>query len=241
MAAKRTIVEVPCSVCGGGFRKHEVMGQYTQKWPDNPGEIDGIHVYQIVRCRGCDIVRFRIHSESEENRDQETGQLEPFDIVIFPDPNEGKKTGRGPESFGDAAETLVPVVVLKMYQETIACLNAGANTLAGGGLRATVEAICQEQKVTGATLKARIDNLVTNGVLAKAQADFLHEERSIGNEALHQMKTPSEEDIEDGLKIVEGMLNTIYVLPSHAARLKGKRAATTPVTLTSSPTKKTTK
>ena len=121
----------------------------------------------------------------------------------------------------------VPDDVRKMYHETIACLNAAANTLTAGGLRATVEAICKHQKIKGRNLKKRINGLAEAGVLAQAQADYLHEERYMGNDALHELKTPSKQDLEDGLKIVEGLMTTLYVLPMHAARLKAKRAKAT--------------
>jgi hypothetical protein len=52
----------------------------------------------------------------------------------------------------------------------------------------------------------------------------LHEERYIGNDALHEMITPTKQDLEDGLKIVETIMNAIYVLPKRAARLKSNRA-----------------
>ena len=118
-----------------------------------------------------------------------------------------------------------------MYMETIKCFNAGAFTLAGGGLRAIVEAICQDRQVTGKDLATKIEALVKQGYLVQAQADLLHEERYIGNFALHEMKTPTKEDLEDGLKIIEGLMNTIYVLPLHAARLKDKRGNAGPLLL----------
>ena len=54
---------------------------------------------------------------------------------------------------------------------------------------------------------------------------MLHEERYLGNSALHELATPSAQDIEDGLTIVEGLINTIYILPSNAKRLKHHREA----------------
>ncbi len=91
-------------------------------------------------------------------------------------------------------------------------MNAGALILTGGGLRAIVEAICIDQNVTEGNLQARIDDLVSRGLLARPQAELLHEERYkryIGNEALHEVSLPAKGDIEDGLFIVEGLLNTI--------------------------------
>jgi hypothetical protein len=110
-----------------------------------------------------------------------------------------------------------------MYRETVDALNADVRTLAGGGLRAVVEAICIDKKIDSASLLKRIDELAKQGYLTKAQADLLHEERYLGNSALHEMATPSPQDIEDGLGIVEGLINTIYILPAKAKRLKDRR------------------
>ena len=55
--------------------------------------------------------------------------------------------------------------------------------------------------------------------------NLLHEERYLGNASLHELTTPSARDIEDGLGIIEGLINTIYILPSKAKRLKDRREA----------------
>ena len=59
-----------------------------------------------------------------------------------------------------------------------------------------------------------------------SQAALLHEERYLGNAALHELETPSKQAIEDGLGIVEGLMNTIYILPHKAERLRSRRQET---------------
>jgi hypothetical protein len=118
---------------------------------------------------------------------------------------------------------LIPTPVWKMYKETINALNANIRTLAGGGLRATVEAICQHYGIKDGNLEKKIDKLAKRNLLTAAQAEFLHLGRFLGNYALHEMETPSPQDLEDGLGIVEGLMNTIYILPSKAERLKKSR------------------
>jgi hypothetical protein len=86
-----------------------------------------------------------------------------------------------------------------------------------------VEAICIDRKVSGQDLQKKIDDLVSKGLLEKPQADLLHEERYIGNAALHEILPPAKQEIEDGLVIVEGLMNTIHILPLRAERLREKR------------------
>ena len=66
-----------------------------------------------------------------------------------------------------------------MYKETIDALNANIRKLAGGGLRATVEAICLNKNIKDGHLQNKIDELVKQQLLTTTQADLLHEERYI--------------------------------------------------------------
>jgi hypothetical protein len=182
---------------------------------DGPRTHDEYH--QLLQCGGCEVIRYHRFSLPFDVYDLEAA----YDDALFPgaDPNAQKHAVMDVEEGSD----VIPELVWKMYQETIDCFNAKANTLAAAGLRATVEAICTHQQINAKNLEKKIDGLVQAGVLAQKQADHLHEERYLGNEAVHEMRTPRKQDLLDGLRIVEGLLNTLYVLPTHADRLKARR------------------
>lgn len=230
MSKQSEIVRIQCSRCGGDPKNHTVESEHSVHHGND--EIDVWNTYQIIKCMGCDNIRFRQYETCSESRDYETGKLEEYAEAVFP--------GSGPQKHLPIDTSGFPDDVGKMYLETVMCFNAGSNTLAGGGLRATVEALCLQQQVKGKNLQERIDALVGHGVLAKVQADLLHEERYIGNEALHEMLTPSDQDLNDGLEIVEGLLRTVYVLPVHASRLKQRRTtnASSKVAASEKPKKK---
>jgi hypothetical protein len=212
-------VSVRCSECGNGYRNHAVLFEVNQGYGDDCG-VDHYEYHQLIRCLGCDTVKYRRFSIGQEC-DSTTGEHLQYGEHVFPS-DELEPGKRQVSTFGDEEDS-IPATVRKMYKETIICLNAKARTLAGGGLRATVEAICLDQGLQKGTLISKIDELVSRGLLTKSQADYLHEERYIGNAALHELETPSNEDIELGLTIVEGLLNTIYVLPAKAEQLKKRR------------------
>jgi len=205
------LAKLPCIECGGGPRNHEIVREYEQQWSTEDDQ--GAATYQICICRGCETVRFREVSWNTFDLDS-TGQP-ATSVKIYPEVPETERTSAEVDDFPDQ--------VGRIYLETVRALNAGALILAGGGLRAIVEAICIDQKVSGRNLQEKIDALVANALLAKPQADLLHEERYIGNAALHEISPPGKVDIEDGLLIVEGLLNTIYTLPGRAERLRRKR------------------
>jgi hypothetical protein len=206
------IVKTQCLNCGGQPKNHSILKNYAYHW-DSVDDRGGGN-YQICQCNGCEAIRFRYTywNEAEDYR-PESGEIEEHE-VLYP---EAPKAERKP-----ILMDLFPDSVQRIYEETIKAFNAGALILAGAGLRAIVEAICLERNLKG-NLEDKIDALVSGGLLARTQADLLHEERYIGNAAIHEIKTPAKRDIIDGLGIIEGLLNTIYVLPEHAKRLKAKR------------------
>lgn len=205
-------VRIECDECGGGFRNHEVVcehvhhggSEHSYQW----GERD-----QICKCLGCDAIRFRRETWNSDDLDED-GDPETS-VRVFPSPS-GRRS---------AAQRLqgLPDPVGRIYNETVIAFSASARTLAGGGLRAIVEAVCLQKRIPGANLQKRIDALASAGLLAQAQADLLHEERYLGNAALHEMDEPALKDIEAGLEIIETLLSTIYIAPMQAARLRRQR------------------
>lgn len=226
MAEKEKTVRVRCTDCGGGHRNHRVLHDHKKSYGEPDGGWDHDEHHQLIECMGCESVRYYCFSIGQDC-DEYTNQREPYNEHVYPS-NEPDAERRMPVDFGEevmakTGRPLVPENVWKMYRETIDCLNAKARTLAGGGLRATVEAICLSQGIANGNLQAKIDELAKRSLLTASQAELLHEERYIGNAALHEMSTPTPQDIEDGLRIVEGLINAIYILPSKAQALRNRR------------------
>lgn len=208
------VVKVMCSKCGGGVRNHKVLREFEDKW--NNEDMAGGTTYQIVQCQGCDEIRFRTDSWFSEDYDPETG-APTSTIHVYPEHTEDAR-----KPMVDGSSDLPPVVD-RIYRETITAFNAGTLILAGAGLRAIVEAICINANAPGGNLSQKIDGLVKLNLLAKPQAELLHEERYIGNTAVHEVEPPARKHIEDGLAIVETLLNTMYIARASADRLRESR------------------
>jgi hypothetical protein len=209
-----------CTNCGTGERRHLIVASYRDEWSSSEDGEYGHDDYLIARCCGCELVKFILKSwvgiagcdpleEGEET------------IRIYP----REMSGRSSEhTFGALNLHLaLPDKVSQMHNETVKALNVGAYTLGGAGLRAIVEALCLDQGVAGRNLQQKIDALVSSGKLAKSQADHLHEERFLGNAAVHELERLTARDLEDGLEIIEGLLKTIYILPRNAAAMRKRR------------------
>jgi hypothetical protein len=216
MASEET-VQCLCASCGQPNNCHRVLHQVVRSFSEGPGEPEVEKEYhRFVECMGCGSLKY-VRSNKIDNFDW---CQEEFGVQVYPDGSEGRATrSRGI----DLHEVRLPDKVERMYVETLRAYEADLKTLAAGGLRATMEAICLDKGVTARTLEKKIDELRELMFLTPAQAELAHEERYLGNAALHELEMPSAQSIEDGLGIVEGLISTIYVLPVKAARLRKVR------------------
>jgi hypothetical protein len=155
--------------------------------------------------------------ESWDSDSYDWNDNEPIvSLERFPPAFTDRNSMKGTEYFPDDVESL--------YDEALTVFNAGARRLAAAGLRATVEAVCKEQGCDAANLKQRIQQLVHNGSLSTTQADYLHMHRYMGNDAVHEMEAPVQQELSIALDVLESLLGTLYVLPAKADRIESSRA-----------------
>lgn len=141
--------------------------------------------YSILQCMGCDNIRFHATDWDTSLLDKDGHPIaglvfraEPFLVE--------RRAVRDLEKLA---------VVGPVYHEAILAFNASARVLAGAGLRAVVEAICQHNAIHDRGLDKKISRLTSMGILTESQAAALHELRYIGNAALHEQSTPSYEQL----------------------------------------------
>lgn len=166
--------------------------------------------YQIVECCGCGTKSFRkVISYIEEA--YQTGEDEwevPQDVTTFPAILKGHK------SLSDIQRA--PKIVREIYTQSINSIKTGSNILAGIGLRATIEAICNERSVSGKNLELRIDKLAKSGFVSQNDADRLHAIRFLGNDAAHEIQPADFGSLIAALKIVEHLIVSLYILDGDA-------------------------
>lgn len=176
-------------------------------------EAYGIHYgchYQIIQCLGCETVTFREAQWQDDEQDEETGRLH-YNVKLHPRRTVTERIDRW--------KVDLPDPVGKMYREVVNALNGDAPTLATVGMRALAEAICKDQGCTKKNLDKQIEELVSRGVLANAQADHLHIHRFMGNKAVHQVTTPPWGEMETALRVLETLIQTLYELPQLASKV----------------------
>lgn len=202
------IVQSYCGNCNG-VTNHTVLGESSESHREDY-MCDITH--QIVQCNGCDRKGFRkvfydIESAYPSSHDEDDW-IVPEDVDIYP------KELNNHNSIYHSHH--IPNIVYKIYSQVISAAKEDATILAGLGLRGTIEAICNDLEIGGKSLEVRINKLATSGYISKKDAERLHGIRFLGNDAAHQIKQPKTESLMVALKIVEHLINTVYVLDQEA-------------------------
>lgn len=166
--------------------------------------------YQIVQCCGCHTVSFRkVISDYEAAYPISEDEWEvPRDITCYP------SILKGHREIQDIWD--IPDTVREVYTQSIQAIKDSSNILAGIGLRATIEAICNDRNIAGKTLEKRIDALAKGGLISQKDSERLHAIRFLGNDAAHEIKKADPKNLLIALRIIEHLLVNIYILDGEA-------------------------
>lgn len=192
-----------CNYCKRNT-KHTILKQHS--FSSDPREYHYGVEHMLIQCLGCENIAFRKEEHDYEAYYQISEDEWEHDIKIDIYPHFIERH-KGIDNIWQ-----IPIVVRSVYQESIIAIQENAYTLAGLGLRATIEAICNEQHIIGKNLQVRINKMNTQGLISKKDAQRLHSIRFLGNDAAHEIKKAKKESVLIALKIVEHILLTLYIL-----------------------------
>jgi len=202
-------IRAVCSSCGGE-KNHIILAE--KEISDSDENMWWQAEYQIIQCQGCDHIAFRQAAmNSEDTEWTEEGLIPNEHVTIYPDPDAGRQPMD--EYFR------LPHQLQSIYLETLKALNAAQPILAGIGIRAIVETVCNERKAKGANLEKMIDDLVAQQVLTKDGAAVLHKLRSMGNKAAHEVKPHSKQQLSVAVDVVNHLLLGVYILPKYVSEM----------------------
>lgn len=178
--------------------KHSVLHKESRSHDYEPYH----QIYQIAECLGCGHMALVYKDVDGYSFIKNIyGELEySVDIDIYP------KQINPIEDYH-----FLPNKVENIYKETLVAIREKTFVLAGIGLRATLEAVCNDQDIKGDKLEEMIPKLQQTGALSEKDIDRLHSIRFLGNDAAHRLERYSAEKIDVALKIVEHLLNSIYI------------------------------
>lgn len=125
-----------------------------------------------------------------------------------------------------------------MYQETIDAFNNNLILLCSVGIRATIEAICIDKKISEGTftnpngkiiksknLDGKIHDLANKGYITSDNVEVLHELRFLGNAAVHELAITSISELSLAIDILELVIDNIYEIKHKSQKLAAKRIA----------------
>jgi hypothetical protein len=226
--SKGAELQILCSKCKTETR--HIVIQSTDingcEYIDETFSIDWNTQHQIIECQGCLEISYREETCNSEDLDFRTNKPEVF-VRIYP--------MRTCDTLFAKDFFNMPFDLKQIYEETIDCFNNQIFTLCAAGLRAIIEGICAEEgvkkglvevsdkTVKKATLEGKINGLYEKGILTKRQSEILHQHRYIGNEAIHKLITPSKEELELAIQIVEHILESVFEINHKALKLNKKR------------------
>jgi len=185
--------------------KHSILGSVSKETP--PEFYHEETKYFLLECNGCTSVSFRKEHHDYESYRQ-TGYRDEdyeYDISVEVFPHHIKNHSPIDSLFE------IPSIVESIYKESLLAIQEGAYTLAGLGLRATIEAICNDKDVKGKNLQVRINAMNRSGMISKSDAERLHAIRFMGNDAAHEIKKAKEKSVLIALRIIEHILLSVYV------------------------------
>lgn len=194
--------------------KHEIITEVSKSGTIETGDdsVDWVEEHQIIKCLGCETFSFR----TTEGTDQDYVQISATQyeyqptVNVYPNPREGRQPL--------ADKGLLPDKIQRIYEETLQSLNDTQPVLCGIGTRAIIETVCKNKSATGKDLYVKINSLVGLGVLTQDGADILHKLRTLGNDAAHEVKPHSLQELGLAFDVVDHLLLGVYILPEHAKR-----------------------
>lgn len=201
-----------CRSCHGSTR-HEML--FKHDFETAPWEYHEKTSWQVLRCLGCESIRFRTWNEDYELSTSEDDEGNPIYLTtesLYPRSLRSHKPLQNLH--------FVPEVIRNVYNQSITALEEQANILASIGLRACVEAVCNHLNISGSSLDKRIDSLFKAGHVSNTDKRRLHAIRFLGNDAAHEIREPEDRDLLIALDIVDHLLNSVFILERRARRLE---------------------
>lgn len=188
--------------------KHKIIANYIESGSEEQGHghsYDWYDEHQIIQCCGCEEISFKCIKTNSEDVDFDGETTFPWEyITYYPQRNLSQPYPN---------IEMLPLKVLRIYNETVSALNNDQRILAGIGIRALIEAVCSEQEVKGKNLKERITNLKEKSIVTIEGESALHKLRDLGNASAHEAKPYNKVQLLMALKVVEHMLDGTYIIP----------------------------
>lgn len=201
----------------------DVLHSETVKWEDrdddgNYAPIQGTDIYQMLKCRGCDSISFRNVDWIAGRCDDRGHDVPEFyfypPAVYRPEP----KWLNGLDNIIEEEQKFIYDLLKEIYNS----LHNDSRRLATMGIRALLEHIMIKKVGDQGSFAKNLDAFGAHGLISLSQEDILNAVLEAGHAAMHRSYSPTTEDLHTCMDIAESIVESIYIHPDMANKLKGK-------------------
>jgi hypothetical protein len=204
-----------CNKCLGD-RNHRILFHERTAWDDEHSGVYGGNNWSLIKCLGCDDVRFRHQHWFSEDTDFD-GTPVTYSNFYPPTQIRNKPVWADLYLTKSAGENEIRDLVEEIYL-TFA---AGALRLTVMGIRALAEKVMVEAVGDKGDFGKNSTAFFAEGYIAERQQPLFKKVLiEAGHAAMHRVWQPNIEDISTLLDILEGIMRTIYVDPHKAKRVE---------------------
>ncbi len=212
------LVKERCNKCQNST-KHEVLSIHKNEWDekifDDRGAIEHVidfaEHYATLECAGCGEIQFLRSSYCSE-----MSEYGPHSISYPP------RIAREKPKWMSGLRPPVPMNISSILGEVYVALQNNLPTLATIGTRTVLDMVMTNKIGDRKTFKKKVIDFAAEGHIASNLTDTLINALDAGNASAHRGYTADESTIEKIFDIVEGVIHTVYVLPSHSEPIKSK-------------------
>lgn len=180
----------------------------------------GVFSFQIIKCSGCGTISFR--SRNHRTKHYAYDNITEEEVFV---------AGRNYDTyFPERADNQlfvkqfpgISTSIYNVYNEIIKAYNNDSFILCASGLRTITEATCNHFQMNGDYLGQKIGNLGKHSLLNKELVDVLIAHKFLGNDAVHNLISPSKEELKLAIELFEEVLHSLFTIPFKHNDLKIK-------------------
>lgn len=226
---ERLSEKVYCRTCKTKTN-HGIIYTHEVKSAD-PFGFQWVESYHVIQCLGCDTIAFA-HEYGDEDMHSDGQWFSQ--ITVYPE--QPKNTKYKLLQVEKKKYFNVPEKLLELYEQVIEAYDREYYLLCGAGLRMLIEAICNDlgiengglydengqqrlndsgQPILSNNLEGKINGLMEKRLILPGQAKTMHAIRKIGNDTVHEIKTPSIMSLKLCIEIINNLFLNIYELDKY--------------------------
>lgn len=199
---------IQCNRCLGKTQ-HEILHETTMKQIEDDG-IEWATKFEMLQCRGCGDVTLRRTLDAVLD-----GNIpwEDNTVTYFP-----PAVSRRPPSWQQVEG--FPKNLRSVLKEIYKSLDADNVLLPMLGARTLIDMLMLDKVGDVGNFVEKLKQLEDLGVISSRNREILAAALDLGNAAAHRGHSPKAYDVGAVMDIVENLLQTVYVLPNVAQRIK---------------------